>query len=270
MSEKVLLSNLQMAEFVNNGFVRLDEVIPQEICDAAKALLETNDIKVGGTRGCDLMERYPKGSPIDQLIRVPEVLGMIESLVGPNPRFDHHAIHRKPAKTGFAQILHQDAEIDVREDAFDIQLSFFVHDTPLEMGGTRFLPGSHFRRVHETQIGRYQNVKGMYQVVCKAGTVVAWHHNIWHGAQPNLMDEVRYMFKLRLNPMVKQQLLWNHEGLSSEESEEIAEVMFKGQPWYGQENRIEIFNRIRMWRFLTNNPDFDREDWFTRVENIPN
>jgi hypothetical protein len=191
---------------------------------------------------------------------------MIESLVGPNPRFDHHAIHRKQPENVAAQILHQDAEIDVRENAFDVQLSFFVHDTPLEMGGTRFLPGSHFRRVHETQIGRYQNVKGMYQVVCKAGTVVAWHHNIWHGAQPNFTDQIRYMFKLRVNPMVKQQLLWNHEGL---EDANLNEIMFKGQPWYGQENRIEQFNRIRMWRFLTDNPTFDHDDWFTRVENIP-
>ena len=129
-----------------------------------------------------------------------------------------------------------------------------------------FLPGSHFRRVHETQVGRYQHVKGMYQVVCKAGTVVAWHHNLWHGAQPNSTDDMRYMFKLRLNPTVKQQLLWNTDDL---DDKGINQILFKGQPWYGQENRTEQFNRIRMWRFLTNNPTFDTALWYGRVENEP-
>lgn len=266
MTDRVLLNNLQMAEFVNNGFVRLDEVIPHELCLEAKNAFDADNIQTLGERGCNVMDRYAEGSPVYKMIRIPKVLGMIESLVGPNPRFDHHAIHRKPPHSDGAQVLHQDAEIDVREDAFDIQLSFFVHDTPLEMGGTRFLPGSHFRRVHETQVGRYQHVKGMYQVECKAGTVVAWHHNIWHGAQPNHTDQMRYMFKLRLNPMVKQQLLWNHKGL---ENEDLGPIMFKGQPWYGQEHRLEEFSRIRMWRFLTNNPKFDRGDWYTRVENVP-
>jgi len=191
---------------------------------------------------------------------------MIESLVGPNPRFDHDAVHRKPANSDNQQMLHQDAEIDMRENAFDIQLSFFIHDLPKEMGGTRFLPGSHFRRVHESQLSRYQNIKGMIQVECKAGTVVAWHHNLWHGAQPNYTDQMRYMYKVRLNPMVKQQRLWNTDNL---DEEKLASIMFNCQPWYGQENRIEQFNRIRMWRHLSDNPLYDHADWYTRIENIP-
>jgi ectoine hydroxylase-related dioxygenase (phytanoyl-CoA dioxygenase family) len=200
------------------------------------------------------------------MVNLPEVKGMIESLVGPKPRFDHSAIHKKPANSDSAQILHADAEIDMRENHFDIQLSFFIHDTPKQMGGTRFLPGSHYRRVHESQLCRYQHIKGMYQVECKAGTVVAWHHNLWHGAQPNFTDQMRYMFKVRLNPMVKQQLLWNTDGLADAKLEE---TLFATQPWYGQENRIEQFNRIRFWRFLTDNPQYDHADWYTRVENIP-
>ena len=260
------LTGNQMAQFVNNGFVRLDEVIPLDICQEVKDLFDGDDLKLHEPKDNTLESKYPKENPLYKLIHVPKVKGMITSLVGANPLFDHHAIHRKQPGSINAQVLHQDAEIDIRENAFDIQLSFFIHDVPKEMGGTRFLPGSHLRKVHETQIGRYQHVKGMIQVECKAGTVVAWHHNLWHGAQPNHTDQMRYMFKLRLNPTVTQQLLWNDE---KDNEQEMRAIMFAGQPWYGQEERIEMFSRIRMWRHLSKNPKFDHSKWYHRVENIP-
>jgi hypothetical protein len=266
MNKADLLNTKQMAEFASNGFIRFDDVLPLDLCAEIKAIFDANSAAGRGPMGSPLSGIWPEDSPMYRMIYQPRVRGMIESLVGPDSRYDHHAVHKTPGGKLEAQGLHADAEIDVREDAFDIQLSIFVHDTPLEMGGTRFLPGSHFRRVHESQVGRYQHVKGMYQVVCKAGTVVAWHHNLWHGAQPNFTDEMRYMFKLRLNPTVKQQLLWNTDDL---DDAGVNGILFHGQPWYGQENRIEQFNRIRLWRFLTNNPTFDTALWYGRVENEP-
>jgi ectoine hydroxylase-related dioxygenase (phytanoyl-CoA dioxygenase family) len=259
-----LLNNHQMADFVNNGFVRLDEVIPTSICTEVKKAMDENNLKTDANFGSLLNDVYSKDCIFNKMVNVSKVRGLIESLVGENPHFDHHCIHKTPAQTLSSQPLHQDNEIDTRKDTFDIQVSFFIHDTPIEMGGTRFLPGSQFRRVHESMIGRYQNIDGMYQVVCKAGTVIAWHHNLWHGAQPNFTDNTRYMFKLRLNPNIRQKLLWNTDGLNQFEA---SEHISKWQPWFGQEGRIERLNRIRMWRYLTNNPSFDINGWHTRIEN---
>ena len=50
------------------------------------------------------------------------------------------------------------------------------------MGGTRYIPGSHFRMVNEFAIARYHN-RGQKHVVCPAGTVyfssqyMAWRRN---------------------------------------------------------------------------------------------
>ncbi|MCJ8329605.1 MAG: phytanoyl-CoA dioxygenase family protein [Lentisphaeria bacterium] len=266
MTKEDLLNTEQMAEFVNQGFVRLDEVIPKDLCNEVIEQFETDGPGSKGGLNKPLSRVWPDEHPVRRMIYHPKVMGAIESLVGPDPLYDHCAVHKRAGNSPHAQFLHQDAEIDMREDAFDIQISFFVQDVPLEMGGTRFLPGSHFRRVHESVIARYQQVKGMYQVVCKAGTVLFWHHNLWHGAQPNHTDVLRYMFKLRLNPTVKQQLLWNTDDLKDTD---VGKYLFKPQLWYGQENRIEQFNRTRMWRFLTNNPKYD-VGWFTRIENEPN
>ncbi len=264
-----LLNNQQMAEFVNLGMVRLDEIVPLDLCESIKKGFDKGEIKSrdGFKEQIGSLENaYPIDSELHQLVKLPKVKGLIESLVGKSPRFDHQAVHKTPPNWIHSQPLHQDAEIDVRENAFDIQVSFFLHDTPLEMGGTRFLPGSHFRRVHESVIGRYQNIEGMHQVVCKAGTVIAWHHNLWHGAQPNYTDQNRYMFKLRLNPVVKQQLLWNTEGVDEPEA---TENLSKWQPWFGQQGRIERIQRIHMWRTLTNNPNFDHSGWASRIEQAP-
>lgn len=266
MSKTLLLNTKQMAQFVNQGFYRLDHAIPLDLCDEVKQAFDQKNMQTRGAANQPLADTWEPGSPIDRMMKRPTVQGLITSLVGPNPSFDHQAVHTKPPQSGIAQPLHQDAEYDVREDAFDIQLSFFIHDTPKEMGGTRFLPGSHFRQVHVTDIGRYQHITGMFQVECEAGTVVAWHHNLWHGAQPNQTDNMRYMFKVRINPTVRQQLLWDTTDL---DDPEVTKHLFKPHRWHGQQDRIEVMNRIRFWRFLTNDPKFDHSMWYTRIENEP-
>lgn len=63
------------------------------------------------------------------------------------------------------------------------------------MGKTLIVPGSQFHRVHEMEIGVYQNIVGMEQVSCNAGTVIVWHTNLWHSGRRNDSEKERYMFK---------------------------------------------------------------------------
>ena len=92
------------------------------------------------------------------------------------------------------------------------------------------------------------------QTVCPAGTVVAWHQNVWHAARSNYTDHDRYMFKLRLNPTVQQIKLWDCSDLDSFDPDGILNHSF---PWTGDEERNDFLHRTRMWRFLTDNPNFD-------------
>ena len=129
-----------------------------------------------------------------------------------------------------------------------------------------FLPGSHLRRIHETDIGRYQNFLGQYPVVCKAGTVAVAHHGIWHCAQPNHTDRTRYMFKLRVNPTVRQKLLWDTADLKTAD---VGSALFRNHRWYGNDDRLEYAQRIKLWRFLVGDDTWDTHYWLTRVENRP-
>ncbi|MDX6328081.1 MAG: hypothetical protein QOI83_464 [Streptomycetaceae bacterium] len=46
--------------------------------------------------------------------------------------------------------------------------------------------------------------------------------------------------------------------------------MQRGFPWYeGATARLEIYNRIKLWRALTGDESFDLEYWMTRTSNRP-
>lgn len=258
------LNSVQMANFAADGLLRLEGLIPDAINREAMRELDEGKIPYGRA-GQPLSEMWPESKGVGALIRLPQVQGLIESLVGPNALYDHHATHKVAPRHQEAQIWHADAIIDTRQH-FDIQLFYFAHDTPREMGGTMFLPGSHYRRIHETDIARYQNFVGQLPVVCKAGTLFVGHHGIWHCAQPNHTDKMRYMFKLRINPTVRQLLLWNTDDL---DDPQIPGILSRNHSWYGNDDRLEYVNRIKFWRFLTGNEHFDVGYWLSRVENMP-
>ena len=281
VEKRYLLNSKQIAEFVARGVRVVEEFVAREINEAVIAEIEGDGI-ASQPAGTPLSQCYPYPSPIGHMIRMPEMAGIVQSLVGADPIFDHQAVHVRQPNEGRAQGLHGDAIIDTRMH-FDIQLMYFPHDVPPEMGGTLLLPGSHFRRINEAEVGRYQNFRGQMPMVCKAGTVAFVHHGVWHCGRQNKTDQVRYMFKMRLNPAVRQFRLWNTDDLDANVSEQqtiyggadrnrhdIQSILNTQEPWFeAADGRLEIVNRIKLWRFLTGDESFDVHYWLTRVENKP-
>jgi hypothetical protein len=159
---------------------------------------------------------------------------------------------------------------------------YFPHDIPLEMGGTLLLPGSHYRRVNTQDIAAYQNMLGQIPMVCKAGSILVLHHGIWHCGRQNKTDRRRYMFKVRLNPTVRQLRLWNTDDLDESYNAhreifagkgqvgDIQTILAQREPWFeAASGRLEVVNRIKQWRFLTGDENFDVDYWLTRLENMP-
>jgi len=276
-----LLTTNQVAQFVARGFLRFDELIPDDINKAVMAEFDAGTTK-SAPAGTPISQCYPEPSAVGQMMRLPAMQGMIYSLVGPDPLFDHHAIHVRQPNEGKAQGMHGDSIIDTRLH-FDIQIMYFPHDVPLEMGGTLLVPGSQYRRINEMDIARYQNLKGQIPMVCKAGSILVLHHGIWHCGRQNQTDKKRYMFKVRLNPRVRQYRLWNTDDLAqavggnkeiftrnTNAVEDVQTILSRQEPWFeGAAGRLEIVNRIKQWRFLTGDENFDVHYWLTRLENMP-
>ncbi len=278
LDKKYLLTSKQMAEFVARGFLRFDELVSLQLNQAIMAEIDAGGMK-GEAAGTPLSKCY-LGSNIRKLLDMPEIQGVIQSLVGVDPLFDHDAIHVREPNEGAAQGMHADSIIDTRMD-FDIQIMYFPHDIPLEMGGTLLVPGSQYRKVNEMDIARYQNMLGQIPMVCKAGTILVLHHGIWHCGRQNKTNQRRYMFKVRLNPQVPQVKLWNTDDLDKakgsreifagkKDENDIQYILSKSEPWFEDASgRLEIVNRIKQWRFMTGDDNFDVHYWLTRLENKP-
>lgn len=299
------LTTQQMATFAARGFLRMDGIVPQEINqrfldDIGEASPEP-DSPLGHygnimrssvvplvEAGTPLAEAYPQGSALAELVALPEVAGAIDSLVGDDCVVDHHFLHitfppgyyAEDASRQVAQPTHQDSTIDPRQ-AFDVQLFYFPHEVTREMGGTRFIPGTQYRIVSEAAISRYQNIAGQQHAVCPAGTVMFFHMGLWHGGGLNLSDELRYMFKIRLCPTRRQHWQPGDEVAGADsrqrpifwtsgmpDPEHLASILTHPEKWFEADTgRLEYLNRIRFWRYITRDNNFDADYWLTRIEN---
>jgi hypothetical protein len=287
-----LLTSVDIARFVARGSLFFEGLVPERFNRAFLDEVERSGPPRGNDPGTRLADCY-EGTPVREILDLPRLQGIIKSLLGPDPLFDHHGVHfSQPAKNFesrgikvHAQHTHQDSTIDVRR-AFDVQLFYFPQAVTQEMGGTRYLPGSHLRIVNEATISRYQNFVGQQKVVCSAGSVLACHHGLWHGGEVNRSDTMRYMLKLRIAPSVAQVRHWKVDDLTEEaigarpifdpthvaslNADDIRTILCRPEPWYELDTgRLEFINRIRLWRYLVGDDRADIDHWLGRIENDP-
>jgi hypothetical protein len=265
VDRKHLLSSVEMAHFVSHGSLILESAVPEGLNERA---IEVFDAGIPGyPYGTPLDEAFPHGSFVRELLDLPVVAGAVQSLVGPAPRIDHHAVHIRPPHGGDAQNMHGDAILDTRTDAFDMQLMYYPRAVTLEQGGTLSVPGTHLRKINQTGVGRYQNLAGQTRLVCPAGTIVLLHHGIWHGGRRNDSDNPRYMFKIRFNPTVRQLRLWDTDDI--DDPAVIKELTTNFGWTHSNEGRLELVNRAKLWRVLTGDQLFDLDYYLTREQLRP-
>lgn len=286
------LTTDELARFVSRGVLALEAVVPDDInaqaLDELPGLFRSWLHEFGALRddraldpdevplprsGTPLADAYAPDSALGRMIRVPEVAGAIASLVGTAPVVDHHFVHLKAAGDLTVQGLHADAIIDDGL-AFDIQLFWFPHAVAPGAGGTRYVPGSHLRRINTDDVARYQHLAGEAHFSGPAGTVLIFHHGLWHAGAPNRGNTVRVMGKLRLNPTEPQVRLWDTSDLDARnraddhvfaraEAGTVAARLRGSEPWYEPSvHRLELVQRVKLWRYLTDDPAFD-VDWYT-------
>ena len=289
-----LLTTSQVAEFAAKGCLRFDGLIDsdlnQEFLDLFAEDIGSDDRYVNRVipnckPGTYVSQAFPQDHPLSKILAQPVVAGTLKSLMGTNPIFDHHHVHMTFPNRSRVQTNHQDSTIDLRSKNFDIQMIYFPHEVNDKMGGTRYIPGTHLRTVHESQIARYQNIRGQIRVTCPAGTIIFFHHGIWHGGGKNTSDVPRIMYKLRLQPSGSQSLQWDTSDLTDErikswqrpifhafgkfEEDDVPSKLMSHEPWFDNTGRLEYMNRIRFWRTLLNDAEIDVDYWLTRVENEP-
>ena len=112
-----------------------------------------------------------------------------------------------------------------------------------------------------------------------AGTVLVFHHGLWHAGQPNPSDDHRWMYKIRLNPTEPQVRLWNLDDFAERHNDASDHVFARARtdsvaaelrrtfPWEGVDaNRYDLMQRARPWRYVSGDDTFDADYYLTRVE----
>ena len=287
------LTTAEVARFVADGYLRFDAIVPDEVNAAViEELGKLASEKFGQLMGqgprneiehpetlTPLSACYPDPSAIGAYLRLPQIQGIIESLVGRDPIFDHDFVHLLPAGSTYQQHLHVDAVVDTPEPNFDIQIFYYPTEVNAGGGGTRFVPGSHLRRTRAEGVARYQHVLGEQQYSGPAGTIMVFHHGLWHAGQANPSDQDRWLYKIRLNPRAPQVRLWNTDDFPAMQNDardhvfahprqdSVAQILRQMQPWQqGHEQRYELMQRAKLWRYLSDDREFDADYYNTRLE----
>lgn len=268
MDKKDLLNSVTVAKFIRDGYLRYDEVVSKELCQEAKKAILSGELNAYDHVGSPFSSIW-NNSTMGKIYRLTKVKGIIESLLGPDPQYDHHYIHTNKAHTKGKASLHQDGDYDTRNYGFDLLILFYPEDVTENMGGTLLIPGSHFRKINSNIIKRYQHIVGQQQLICKAGTILFIHSNLWHSGRSNHSGKDRLLFKVRLNPAVKQVRTWNTDDI---DTAAIQPILSDSIAWHGEHQRLEIINTVRLWRYMTGDSTSEfktKKLWGTKLADIP-
>ena len=286
-----LLGVGEMTSFVRDGFLKLEGLLPRDLCDAFRAayVQDCTDDRCGRgllpvvSWGTPLAGAFDDSDVLSRVFALPGLSGAVHSLLGPGCRVDHHVMHIREPNQGASQHLHCDAMIDARESAFDIQVMIYPQDVTREMGGTLVIPGSHTRKAGETSIARYQNLAGQVRLTGPAGTVLILHHNLWHAGRRNASNGVRAMYKIRLNPAGSQTGHWDMSGYDAAlarapkplhspatDRQDVQGQLSCFHPWADiRSAHLDIIQRTRLWRLLSGDEEFSVHHFLSRLENEP-
>ena len=225
----ILLDDEQVRRYVADGFVTFDTGLPADFHAAVTDELRVSMKHDSPMLGDNLLPRIPM---LADMLRSTRVTGAVTSVLGEDfvwapHRFPHNSEpvaeadrrlsfdpFQNGAVMGEGSISgsgwHQDGHSKAGRGRWHTfraaNLFYFPQDTPLAMGPTRLLAGSHL----------YANIHRIVpeQVVLRelpAGTAILADFDVGHAGTPNRTDTSRYMLKfVVLRTESPQRATWDH------------------------------------------------------------
>ena len=213
VDRKYLLTDDQMRYFIVNGYVIVNTDLPASFHDFIYE--RTEDVfEKEGNPGNNLLPRIPE---IQTVFDDSWVIGGLTSVLGEDYYMQphRHPHFNRPKSEG--QRMHQDGGRRWSHHTRRLLVFYYPQDTPLELGPTGIVPGSHY---YNTLDGA--TVSDELPVCGKAGTVAIVNYDLWHRGMPNRTDKNRYMMKFlfaRMSEPVAPS--WNNEQAEWDQSEPI-------------------------------------------------
>ncbi|RAP77917.1 hypothetical protein [Paenibacillus montanisoli] len=184
------LTDQEIIDFCVNGYIMLEGVIPDE----------TN------RRTFDYLNEHPSSivnSILDESFFVNEVLlnpavaGAVRSLLGKNFGLPHLMVnHRAEGARKITNGWHMDAgSISSPPSLFTLQVFYYPQDTPMAMGPTALLPGTHLIPLPTNWMCHFGNFRNQIFTAMPAGSVFITAYPIWHRATDKPAAATRNLLK---------------------------------------------------------------------------
>jgi hypothetical protein len=206
-------------EFYREGLVVIPGVLT---AGEVNAIREVTDRCIDLERKAPFYESWREGLVVlrytqsidrlfcDMLVREP-FLSLAEAILGPNCGFVGQNVIRCMKGAGIStwhvddilefplppEIPRHDARIRMPVFWFSFQIAISDIDGP-ENGPTEFVPGSHYsgRTVPKPEDGPIEfDGRGVKPVLCKAGDIYIFNHQLWHRGSENRSDRPRYLMQ---------------------------------------------------------------------------
>ncbi len=191
------LSDSQVLDFCKNGYLLLKDVVPSEINSRVMEFME-RDTHYEPTGILD-EDWFIKGVILNE-----QVAGVVRSLLGANFHIpilmsNHQVIGPYSATGGW----HVDGNYNWNPELNYLQVFYYPQDTPLEVGPTEVLPGSHLIRNKARFMGHLNAIRGAVPTVSPAGSIFLTVYQIWHrrgrATVPVLRNMLKYVY-WRMSP----------------------------------------------------------------------
>lgn len=216
------LGAAQVEAYRQQGYLLVEDVIPPEaiataqrttaeLIEASRALQRSDDVY-------DLEESHsaerPRVRRIKQPHKVhasyravaehPQLLDIVEQLIGPDIRLLLGKLNRKPPEGGEAVEWHQDWAFYPHTNDDHVIVGIMLEDCVAENGPLMMIPGSHLGPTHDHTVDGYFcgamdlaacGVDGSQAVALTgpAGAITLHHVRTIHGSRPNLSSRSRHL-----------------------------------------------------------------------------
>jgi HEAT repeat protein len=192
LNEPKLLTDEQMRLFITQGFLMLQtdfsDAFHQKLLEQLHEVYEKE-----GNPGNNILPRIRE---LQKVFDHPTVTGALTSVLGPDylmhqHRHGHYNAENAPGR------WHKDSYWGYRRTMRNhhpwwAMIMYFPQDTPIELGPTGVMPGTHN---YDTRVFPEEEYEYEATAQGKAGTFALIHYDMWHRSTPNTLGTPRYMLK---------------------------------------------------------------------------
>lgn len=182
------LTDTQVLDFCKNGYLLLEGVVPDEVNRKSMA-------------HCDEESFYEPTSILQQDWFLEHVIcnraaaGAVRSLLGADFHLPVLMSNHRFTAPGPAQGWHVDGNFKFGPELNNLQVFYYPQDTPLEMGPTQVMPGSHLVRNKARFMAHLDGIRGMVSTTAPAGSIFITAYQIWHRRGPASGEGLRNLLK---------------------------------------------------------------------------